>query len=114
MNVPAAVVRVLTTATTLDPRRTRSVISTRRCGFTVTFATTWPSARPTETLAVGGAGFGTTTGGVGVGVGVGVGAGSGDGAGGGGGGAVTVSTWLTGASPATVAETVGAPGAESV
>jgi hypothetical protein len=116
-NVPAAVVRAVTSATTLDPRRTRSVTTTRPRGFTTTFATTWPSTRRTETLAAGGAGFGRTTGGgVGAGIAVGTdGAGEGaDGGGGGGGGAVTVSTWLTGSRPAVVAETVGVPGSPSV
>jgi len=113
VNVPVVVVRVVTAATTLDPRRTRSVTTARTCGVTTTVATMWPLTRRTETLAVGGAGFGATTGGgVGVGVGVGgegVGAGDGGG-GGGGGGAVTDSTWVTGACPTSVAETVGLPG----
>ena len=93
-------------------------MSTRRCGFTTTVATRWPFTRRTETPAVGGAGFGGTTGG-GVGVGVGAGgrgggdAGGVEGGGGGGGGAVTVSTWVTGVWPASVAETVGVPGSVS-
>lgn len=119
MNVPLAVVRAATAATTLDPRRTRKVMRTRTRGVTTTLATTWPFTRRTETPAVGRAGFGTTTGvGVGVGVGVGAGDGGGDGVGGGGedgggAGAVTVSTWVTGAWPESVADTVGVPSAVS-
>ena len=104
----------------LDPRRTRSVTTTRARGFTTTLATRWPLTRRSETVAFGGAGLGTTTGVVGVGVGVGVGGGgggdspvAGGGGGGGGGGAVTVSTWVTGVWPASVAETVGVPGSVS-
>lgn len=99
----------------LDPRRTRSAISTRTCGFTTTLATTWPLTRFTETLAVGDAGFGATTSGVvGAGAGVGGAGSAGEGAGGGGGGGVvTVSTCVTGDCPGSVAEMVGAPGCVS-
>ncbi len=117
MNVPVRVVRVVTFATTLEPRRTRSVIRTRACGFTITFATTWPAIRRIVTVAV--AGFATTAGtttGVGVGgVGVGVGGGLGDGgAGGGETGGVTVSVCVTAGCPASVAERTGDPGCVSV
>ena len=107
----------MTNATTLEPRRTRSVTTARMRGFTTTVATRWPLTRLKETFAVGGAGFGATTGGVGVGVVAGGGGsggggrgGGGDGAGGGGGdGAVTVSTCVAGGCPVSVAETVGVP-----
>ena len=93
-NIPVELVRVVTITTMLEPRRTRNVITARTRGFTTTVQTRWQATRLTETLAVGGAGFGTTIGGgVGVGAGSGVGAGGdGAGGGGGGGGAVTGST----------------------
>lgn len=91
-------------------------MSTRTCGFTTTVATRWPFTRRTETPAVGGAGFGGTTGG-GVGFGVGAGGRGGGGAGGveggGGGGAATVSIWVAAGCPESVAETVGVPGCVS-
>jgi hypothetical protein len=119
VNVPLAVVRAVTNATTLEPRRTRNVTTARPRGFTTTMATRWPLSRRRETLAVGGAGFGVVTGAVG-GIGVGVvggatgGGGSGGGGGGGGGGASTVSTCVAGGWPVSVAETVGVPGSLSV
>jgi len=97
--VPALVVGDVTTATMLEPRRTRSVITTRTCGVTTTLATRWPSTRRSEAVAVGAAGFGTTCGtGVAGGVAGGAGVTGGVGAAGGGdgaGGAVTVSACVT-------------------
>lgn len=99
----------------LDPRRTRRATTTRACGSTTTFATRWPLTRRRKTRAAGGTGFGVTTGVGGEGgAGAGVGAGGGGdppvGGGGGEAGAVTVSTCVTGAWPASVAETAGVPG----
>jgi hypothetical protein len=99
VNVPATLVRVVTATMTLDPRRTRKVIVTRVRGRTTTLATTWPSIRRTETLAVGETAFGGTLGTAGAGDAAGVGVAVGvsgnpppDGGGGGAGTAVTVST----------------------
>jgi hypothetical protein len=61
VNVPFRVVKPLTTATTLEPRRTRTLIAMRRAGRTTTRATTWPATRDVRAETTRGDGCVTVT-----------------------------------------------------